>query len=54
MWPKVGAIGIAGAIEDNTVTVTNIPHWPKCDGYALARTLGIETLVFINDFEAAG
>ena len=53
-WPQVGVIGIAGAVQDNTVHTTNIPHWPVACGVALSQALKIEKFVFINDFKAAG
>ena len=54
MWPKVAAIGIAGAVENNTVNITNAPHWDLVDGNKTALALGIQSIELINDFSAAG
>jgi glucokinase len=32
LWPKVAVVGIAGEVLENRVNVTNISHWPICDG----------------------
>lgn len=52
-YPKVGVIGIAGPVTNNTVDVTNT-KWPVCNGYILAEQFGFDKFIFINDFEAAG
>jgi glucokinase len=53
--PKIGVIGIAGAVENNTVKVTNIPHWPTLDANSIKNNLKhFDTFDFINDFAAAG
>ena len=54
MWPKVAVIGIAGAVEDNTVEITNARHWGKVHADNTARNLGIGKIQLINDFAAAG
>lgn len=53
-WPTVGVVGIAGAVNCNTVVLTNVEHWPVADGNAIAEDLGIKSFRFINDFEACG
>jgi len=35
-WPKFGVIGIAGEVKDNCCFTTNIPHWKRTDGNAIA------------------
>ena len=54
MWPVIGVIGCAGPIENNTCSITNIPHWPIIDANSVSQTFGIEKLLLINDFGAAG
>lgn len=53
-YPKVGVIGIAGAVINNTVEAVNLAHWPKTDGDAIAKELKMQTFTLINDFVAAG
>lgn len=48
--PSVAAIGAAGPVEDGRCQVTNLP-W-VVDARSLTRTLGIERVAVINDFEA--
>jgi len=31
-WPELGCLGIAGPVENNRVTLTNMPGWTICDG----------------------
>ena len=52
--PRIGVVGIAGAVTYNTVLTVNIPHWPVSDGCAIAEICGFDSFVFINDFIAAG
>lgn len=54
MYPKVAAIGIAGAIENNTVKITNASHWDLVEADKVAVSLGIQSIQLINDFAAAG
>lgn len=54
MYPKFAAIGIAGAIENNTVKITNAPHWGTVKADETAKTVGIQDIQLINDFSAAG
>ena len=53
-WPKVGAIGIAGEVKNNIVHTTNIRHWKRTDGKAIAQEFGMESFELVNDFVAAG
>ena len=53
-WPTVGAVGIAGEVKNNVVSTTNIPHWPRTDGKAIAQEFGMESFELVNDFVAAG
>jgi len=34
-YPKIGVIGIAGAVVNNTVHTTNVPHWTLQDGFSI-------------------
>jgi glucokinase len=52
--PKVGVVGIAGEVSNNTVRPTNCPHWPVTDGAELKEKFGMQKFTFINDFSAAG
>lgn len=47
-------IGIAGPVDNNTVEVTNCPHWPPVDGEALAQSCNIPKFMLLNDFAVAG
>ena len=47
-------IGIAGEVNNNTVTVTNVEHWRICDGNAISEDLNLKSFTFINDFAANG
>ena len=49
---RAGCIGIAGPVRENRCTATNLP-W-TLDGGDLARSLGLDELVLLNDLEAAG
>lgn len=50
----MGCIGIAGAVENNTVLTTNVEHWPVTDGNAIAEELNMKSFTLINDFAANG
>lgn len=52
--PRIGVVGIAGAVTKNTVQTVNISHWGITDGNAIATALGFDAFTFINDFTAAG
>lgn len=53
-WPRVGVIGIAGEVKNNSVITTNIPHWNRTDGKSIAQEFGMESFELVNDFVAAG
>ena len=50
--PKAAALSVAGPVADGVAKLTNLP-W-RIDRAALARQLGLEALVLVNDFEAVG
>lgn len=52
-FPKVGVIGIAGAVQNNCVSAVNIGHWAMMDGNQIAKDFNLDSFLFINDFEAA-
>jgi hypothetical protein len=31
-YPVTCVLGIAGAVQENKVKTTNVPHWPESDG----------------------
>jgi glucokinase len=46
---------VAGAVENNKVRLTNIPHWALLNGEEIRQELPFfESFEFINDFAAAG
>src|SRR6185369_2823353 len=49
---SAAALGIAGPVVDGTVKTTNLPWF--VDARALARGLGIESVMLLNDLEAMG
>lgn len=51
--PLVGVIGVAGEVKNNMVKVTNVAHWPRVDGEAIAARCGLKSFTIINDFAAA-
>lgn len=53
-YPRIGVVGMAGPVCNNTVSAVNISHWPTSDGNAIAEELKLDSFVFINDFTAAG
>ena len=53
-YPRIGVVGMAGPVCNNTVSAVNISHWPTSDGYAIAEHSKLDSFVFINDFTAAG
>eukprot|EP00977_Amphora_coffeiformis_P014093 scaffold3849_cov179-Amphora_coffeaeformis.AAC.31 len=53
-YPKIGVVGIAGAVNQNKVRPVNIPHWPVSDGDVIADFCNLDSFIFINDFLAAG
>jgi glucokinase len=54
LLPKIAVVGIAGEVMDNRVRVTNISHWPICDGVQIQQACNIGKFKFINDFAAMG
>jgi|688.fasta_scaffold400043_1 glucokinase len=53
--PKICVIGVAGAVENNKVRVTNIPHWGTLNGEEIRQQFAcIKSFEFLNDFAAAG
>lgn len=53
-YPRLGVVGMAGPVCNNTVSAVNISHWPTSDGNAIAASLKLDSFTFINDFTAAG
>lgn len=49
---RIASFGVAGPVVDGTVKTTNLP-W-LVDARALARYLGLESVVLLNDLEATG
>jgi glucokinase len=52
--PVVGVIGIAGEVNNNSVRITNCPHWPVVNGDAICDAFKFRSFSLINDFAAAG
>ena len=52
-YPKVAAIGIAGPIFNNTVSMANVGKWGVTDGTQIGKNLNISHFELLNDFEAA-
>ena len=50
--PKAAALSVAGPVVDDAVRLTNLP-W-RIERAELARQLGLDSLVLVNDFEAVG
>ena len=54
-YPLYAVIGIAGPVNNNEVlSITNIPHWPKFNGDELAKTFNFKKCVILNDFTCNG
>ncbi|CAG9311195.1 unnamed protein product [Blepharisma stoltei] len=51
--PSIGVFAIAGPVKGNSVTFVNT-GWPPCTTDAVTNEVGIEKVVFLNDFQAAG
>ena len=49
----MAAIGIAGPIMNNTVSMANVGKWGLIDGNQLGKNLNIPHFQLLNDFEAA-
>lgn len=55
----MAVLGIAGAVENNEVSLTNVPNWKRLVGADMAAELRhsipqFESFDIINDFAAAG
>ena len=54
-YPLYAVIGIAGPVNNNEViSITNIPHWPKFNGDELAKQFNFKQCVILNDFTCIG
>ena len=54
-YPRFAVFGVPGPIKNNTVLqFTNVQHWNSVNGEELAKAMGIEKVVFLNDFVANG
>lgn len=47
-------VGLAGPVENHCCELTNLLHWPIVSERALEQACGIEHVMLINDFAAAG
>jgi glucokinase len=54
-YPIIAVIGIAGPVNNNEVlSITNIPHWPRFSGEELADLFKLKKCVILNDFTCNG
>ena len=54
-YPLYAVFGIPGPVKNNEViSITNIPHWPKFNGKELADLFNIKKFVLLNDFACNG
>ena len=54
-YPRFAVFGVPGPIKNNTVLqFTNVQHWESVNGEELAKLMGIEKVIFLNDFVANG
>ena len=54
-YPLYAVIGIAGPVNNNEVlSITNIPHWPRFSGEELATLFKFKKCVILNDFICNG
>ena len=54
-YPRYAVFGVPGPIKNNTVLqFTNVQHWDSVNGEELAKLMGIEKIIFLNDFVANG
>ena len=54
-YPIIAVIGIAGPVNNNEVlSITNIPHWPRFSGEELAGLFKLKKCVILNDFTCNG
>ena len=50
-YPVYAAIGVPAPIANNTLLqIVNLPHWKPMNGDVIAKNLGLQKLVFLNDF----
>ncbi|KRX08466.1 hypothetical protein PPERSA_12947 [Pseudocohnilembus persalinus] len=52
-YPTMAKLGIAGAVFNNRVNISNIPHWPEVIGNDLSIKFKINSFKLYNDFEIA-
>ncbi len=45
-------MGAAGPVDENKVSLSNVPKWGELDGDKLAANLKFEHFIFLNDFIA--
>ena len=54
-YPIYAVFCIPGPVKNNEViSITNIPHWPKFSGEELAKKFNIKKVVLLNDFACNG
>ena len=54
-YPLYAVIGVAGPVNNNEIiSLTNIPHWPRFSGEDLAKEFGLKKCVLLNDFICNG
>ena len=54
-YPLYAVFGIPGPVKNNEVlSITNIPHWPKFSGKELAEKFNIKKFILLNDFACNG
>lgn len=39
--PEIAVVGVAGPVEDNIVTLSNVPKWGELNGEKLEKSLGL-------------
>jgi len=54
-YPLYAVFGIPGPVKNNEVlSITNIPHWPKFSGEELSNLFKIKKFILLNDFTCNG
>ena len=54
-YPLYAVFGIPGPVKNNEVlSITNIPHWPKFSGEELSGLFKIKKFILLNDFTCNG
>ena len=54
-YPLYAVIGVAGPVNNNEIiSLTNIPQWPRFSGEDLAKEFGLKKCVLLNDFICNG